>query len=350
MSLRNKYLLALLLLSCSVSFPQTIKTIDISGNREFSRNDILNWCGVSPGEKSFPGLADSIKSRLAVNFSDRGFFHSDFNGTKLVQLPDTGSLLLDINIEENDPTYISKINYSNLSSADSAIVIPEFDFLIDNVFNKYDIENAINESLKYYSDNGNPFVKIFIKNINFYGDSTEEKYFADLDLQLDKGKKSTIDEIVIRGNTKTGENVILRELRLKEGENFSQQTLDEIPYRINRLGFFEPVSAPEYYINSRGKGVLAINVKEKQTNNFDGIIGFVPGANTGESGYFTGMVNISLRNLFGTGRAAAIRWQKLDRSSQELELKYMEPWVLGFPVNINAGTVPEKTGFDIRPA
>ena len=51
----------------------------------------------------------------------------------------------------------------------------------------------------------------------------------------------------------------------------------------------------------------------------------------------TGLVNISLRNIFGSGRAAAIRWQKLDRNSQELELKYLEPWFLSYPFNISVG-------------
>ena len=42
-----------------------------------------------------------------------------------------------------------------------------------------------------------------------------------------------------------------------------------------------------------------------------------------------------MTNLFGTGRAAAIRWQQFDRNSQELELKYLEPWLFGYPFNIN---------------
>ena len=46
-------------------------------------------------------------------------------------------------------------------------------------------------------------------------------------------------------------------------------------------------------------------------------------------------MNVSLRNLFGTGRAVAFKWSKLDRFSQELELKYLEPWIFGFPFNID---------------
>ncbi|MCW0295088.1 BamA/TamA family outer membrane protein, partial [Klebsiella pneumoniae] len=41
--------------------------------------------------------------------------------------------------------------------------------------------------------------------------------------------------------------------------------------------------------------------------------------------------------LFGTGRAASIKWNKYDRNSQELDLRYLEPWFLSFPLNINLG-------------
>lgn len=80
-----------------------------------------------------------------------------------------------------------------------------------------------------------------------------------------------------------------------------------------------------------------VDVVEKNTNNFDGIIGYIPPGKNESSGYITGLVNISLRNLFGTGRAAAIKWNKYNRDSQELDLRYLEPWLFSFPININLG-------------
>ncbi|MCP5062019.1 MAG: hypothetical protein GY936_06090, partial [Ignavibacteriae bacterium] len=104
---------------------------------------------------------------------------------------------------------------------------------------------------------------------------------------------------------------------------------------LNRLRFFDPVEKPTYYLNSKEEGILKISLKEKSTNNFDGIIGYVPASRTDDKGYFTGIVNISLRNIFGTGRGAGIKWQQENRNTQELQIKYLEPWVLNFPVNFN---------------
>ena len=83
-------------------------------------------------------------------------------------------------------------------------------------------------------------------------------------------------------------------------------------------------------------------VQEGNTNNFDGIVGYVPPAATGTSGYFTGNVYISMRNLFGTGRKALVRWQRENQTTQELEASYDEPWVGGYPVNIGAGIFQRK--------
>ncbi|MBK7257735.1 MAG: BamA/TamA family outer membrane protein [Ignavibacteriae bacterium] len=83
-------------------------------------------------------------------------------------------------------------------------------------------------------------------------------------------------------------------------------------------------------------GGLLLRVEEGKTNTFDGIAGYAPGLNPGDAGYFTGMVTIGMRNLFGTGRKMNLRWQKEDRFSQDLSVGYVEPWLFGFPVNAGA--------------
>ncbi|HKI78212.1 MAG TPA: BamA/TamA family outer membrane protein [Ignavibacteriaceae bacterium] len=339
---RVKYLFLSLLILSPFVYSQTINNIEISGNRIFSRGQVLNWSGVNIGEEIYPGIIDSIKSREAVKFSEYGYFHSSFEGTEIIESEDTGKVDLIINIAEGGPTYLKNIFFNNASHIDSLNILPSYDFLTNNIFNRFELEASISSSITYYENNGFPFSRISISSINFYSDSSQEDYYADIYLDLDHGKPSVIDEIEITGNTKTKRDVILRELRVTPGEEYSQNLVEEIPYRLNRLGFFQPVQTPEFYINSRNKGVLSIKVKERQTNNFDGILGYIPGNTQNESGYFTGLANVSLRNLFGTGRAAAIRWQKLNRSSQELELKYLEPWLFGFPINITAGLFQRK--------
>ena len=161
-------------------------------------------------------------------------------------------------------------------------------------------------------------------------------------LTINEGKKSKIDKIEIEGNTKTKDYVITRALQIQKGEPYSQKEINDIPDKLNRLRFFEPVAAPVYFVNSKNEGILKISVEEKQTNYFDGIAGYIPPANDNTKGYLTGFVNINLRNLFGTGRAASFRWQQENQYSQELEIQYLEPWLFGFPFNIQGSLFQRK--------
>ncbi len=321
---------------------QTINGFDITGNRVFDDDDYISWSGVNTGEKFTRELLDTIRTNIADELGKRGYLNSIFDSTTASLSADSQYIAINIWVNEGDPTYINHFNFTGADSEDTLNILPFFDFLEGEIFNKYDLEESISNSLDYYEDSGNPFAKIVINSVYVYFDSLKDESLADIYINIKKGEERKIDQIEVTGNSSTKDYVIVRELRLNKGETYSQSKIDELPKRLNRLRFFEPVEQPQFYINGKGEGVLSLKVKEKQTNNFDGIIGYIPGTKENEKGYFTGLVNITMRNLFGTGRAAAVRWQQFDRYSQELELKYLEPWLFGYPFNINGDFYQRK--------
>ncbi|MCA2004247.1 MAG: BamA/TamA family outer membrane protein [Ignavibacterium sp.] len=333
--IRNKiFLFLILVLIINLSAQNAvIKSIDIQGNKYFDKNQYLNWVGINVNQRIFPGITDTIKSRISLNLIKNGFHFFEIQRVETDSL-DSASVKIRIEVKEDNPTEISEIQFVDIDSTDIPFLQSSFEFLKGEILTQHDFELAVNGLLDHFEENGYPFTKVIIKSVILNKDSVNQKNFAVIKLAVEKGKLSRIDKVDIRGNTFTNENVIIRELRISKGEIYSQKRIDEFPKRINRLRFFEPVTTPQYYINSKGEGVLVIEVKEKQTNNFDGIIGYIPGTKENEKGYLTGLINISLRNLFGTGRAAALRWNKFGRNSQELELKYLEPWLFNFPFNI----------------
>ena len=313
-------------------YSQVIESVDISGGEIFSKSDYRGWTGISNGAPLFAGVMDSIKSRIAKQLGMMGYLNFKFEDEKLIYSPDSQKVNIALTVSEGDPTFVRKININGADSTDRKIT-NTFNFQQGHIFDKYDLEESISETLTYLENHGYPFAKIEIASIDFEKDNDEN--VADIYLNIKKERKSTIDKIEVTGNTSTKDYVITRELRIDSGAVYSHEEIADLPNRLNRLRFFDPVDIPQFYFNSKDQGVLLIKVKEKQTNNFDGIIGYIPPSSDKEKGYLTGLVNISLRNLFGTGRAAAVRWQQFDRNSQELELKYLEPWLFGFPFNIN---------------
>lgn len=313
---------------------QTIRSIEVSGNTIFTKSEYLTWSGINISSKINPEQLDTALQHIAQNLSAQGYFNANFSGSAIELSEDSSSADIRLIIDEGQPTFVRRLIINSSDSTSTDDVRDSFEFLEGRIFNKAEFEEVISRSLKYFEDNGFPFASIKISSINFVEDSINDEHLADVFLSINKDLKGTIDRIELKGNTKTNDDVIIRELRIESGEVYSQKEIDAIPSKLNRLRFFEPVPKPQFYYNSKDEGTLLIEVTEKQTNNFDGVIGYIPARNADEKGYVTGLVNISLRNIFGTGRAAAIRWQRLDRNSQELELKYLEPWMFGLPFNV----------------
>ena len=329
-------ILFLLIIISFTAFSKRIEKIEVNNNKIFSDEEIEEWAGLNEGQNYFPGILDSSYSRISSALSYNGYFNFSFEGSQIEFSSDSQRVNLLLNVDEGQPTIIKNIFFSSSDSLNIENYISSFDYLKGEIYNRYEVESIIGELLKNLENQGFPFAKITIGSVYLYDDSTSEDHLADLYLKLEEGRKSRIDKIEVVGNNSTKDYVIIRELRIDPGEEYSEQKIENLPRRLNKLRYFDPVPTPQFYIDSKNNGVLQINVKERNTNNFDGIIGYVPPAKDNESGYVTGLVNVTLRNIFGTGRAAAIKWQKLTRESQELDLKYLEPWIFGYPFNINA--------------
>lgn len=317
-------------------FAQKIEIIELKGNKVFSERDYKKWAGLNEGQNYFSGILDTALSRISSNLISNGYFNFSFDGSKTEFSNDSQKVVLSLHINEGGPTYVNEIIISSSDSINIENFSTSLNFLKGEIFNRGEIESSISSLLTDFENKGFPFAAVKIQSVYFFDDSVSNEHFSDLHLKFDEGRKSRIDKIEVNGNTSTKDYVIVRELRIEEGEEYSQKKIENLPRRLNKLRYFDPVSIPQFYIDSQNNGVLLINVKERNTNSFDGIIGYVPPAKESESGYVTGLVNVILRNIFGTGRAASIRWQKLTRSNQELELKYLEPWLFGYPFNLNA--------------
>jgi len=332
----TKNILLYFILFSVAAFAQKIEKVEINNNSIFSDGEILKWAGLNEGQNFFPGILDTSLSRISTNLISNGYFNFIFEGSQFELSTDSQKVNLLLNVDEGQPTFVKEIFFKKSDSVEINDFISSLNYLKGEIFNRYEIETSISSLLTDFENRGFPFATVKIQSVHFYDDSISNDHYADIYLALEEGRKSRIDKIEVSGNTSTKDYVVARELRIDAGEEYSQQKIVSLPRRLNKLRYFDPVPIPQFYIDSQNNGVLLVNVKERNTNNFDGIIGYVPPAKENESGYVTGLVNVTLRNIFGTGRAAAVRWQKLTRESQELELKYLEPWLFGYPFNLNA--------------
>ncbi|NTV47064.1 MAG: BamA/TamA family outer membrane protein, partial [Chlorobiales bacterium] len=203
------------------------------------------------------------------------------------------------------------------------------------------LEKDFDAILEQYEQIGRPFAKISLASIERIALDKEREIDPSLHIEIliEEGSFMRIAGYKISGNTTTEPEVITRELQFRPGESFNGEKFSQTKQRIEKLGFFEKVKHPGLSALNAGSkgdtldGIVEIGVVEGNQNTFDGIVGYQPARTSTETGYFTGFVNISLRNMFGTGRQLSVLWNKPTKPSQDIKLRYLEPWLFGIPLN-----------------
>lgn len=118
---------------------------------------------------------------------------------------------------------------------------------------------------------------------------------VDIVYDIQKKQKVFIRRAVIEGNTRTRDNVILRELRLSDGDLFVGSKLKRSTQRLNRLDYFEVAEAELVPTGKEEEVDLKIKVKEKSTGSIMGGFGYSTYSAFGVTG------TIMEKNLFGKG-------------------------------------------------
>lgn len=283
-------------------------------------------------EKQFVEDLRTVRSR----YKSEGFLLVKMDEGVKTFNEDSSSVELLINIKEGSKVIIGELDIEGNNKLTSKEIYSLFETKKGDVLRDYTLNNDIVELLRLYEKNGLPFATVTIKDISLYEENKIEK--IKLSLTINENSKVVIDQVKIKGNEETKESVILREIKLPKDKTINIDFLANLKRRLERLNIFDSVEDPKIYsLKNKNKSGLLIEVKEGNTNTFDGILGYVPPATDEDKGYLTGLVNVSFRNLFGTGRKIEAKYQAEVRSTQELSFNYSEPYIFNLPVYTTLG-------------
>ncbi len=308
-----------------------ISKINFEGNEYFTSAQLENMIALKAGSSFTNEQFEEDIKNIISNYQKEGYLECSVEKIGKEFNFDSSAVIIDVSIKENRQTTIGEINIEGNKYYTTKFLSGIMFTKVGKVLDEGTLNQDITQILNNYEKNGFAFASIFIKEIIPYDDNGKQK--LRVSIKIEENDRVQIDRVVIEGNTTTKDNVVLREIRLNKNSITRDDILD-IRKRLENLGYFGSVEDPKIY-KYKNSTILKIVVTEGNTNTFDGIIGYVPPNATVQKGYFTGLINLSLKNLFGTGRRLDARWQKDVQSTQELALKYLEPWVLGYPVNAN---------------
>jgi len=227
----------------------------------------------------------------------------------------------------------------NVADSVSAFSLVNWQRELGGTYDEANLQQRLSDLLAEFARRGYPLASFRFDSVALA--RPEKDFLATLHLQFDPGPAVRIDSILIRGNKITKRDVLARELPIQQGGLFNSDKVQSIPDRLMRLGYLQAVAPPQLAVDARGRYLLDIAVVEGNSNWLNGVAGYNPGDERQKGGarrgFVTGLIDVKFGNLLGTGRQINARWEKRSRQTQELALRYREPWLAGYPVHLSGG-------------
>ncbi len=157
----------------------------------------------------------------------------------------------------------------------------------------------------------------------------EKRKFVKIDFVIYEGNKAYVEGIIIKGNKKTKDKVIRREILIKEGELFDSRKVQISREKVFNLGFFKQVNfdmrpgSTENYMN------LIVDVEEQPS----GTISL--GGGYGTTSGFSIFADLAENNLMGNGQRVGIKFE-YGPQRRSVTLSFMERWLFDYPVGFDA--------------
>jgi len=244
-----------------------------------------------------------VKDRDAIYAT--GYFYDLYPSFE--QVPE--GVVLTYNVLENPELKEVKLEGNTVESTESLMEL----ITVKNgeLLNSRTLQENVQAIQEKYRADG--YILAKITDLNIAQDGT-------LTIKISEG---TLEGYKVKGNKKTKEYVILREMRQKVGEPFNANQARRSMQRVYNLGFFEDVNVKMNPGVEPNAVVMEIDVKEKRTGSF-GI-----GAGYSSSDGMVGTLSVSDTNFRGMGDTISLTYEISgdDTDARGYTFMYRRPWL-----------------------
>ncbi len=326
-----------------------IKRIDIIGNKHIPTKEIL---GVMENHRKYGpyiltflpwfytgtlyvGKLSSDIGRIRDLYQSKGYIDVRVDEPMVTFEPDTGYIYIDIVIHEGGQYILRSIDFENIAPLSLEKVKRIVDLRPGGPFNLTKLRKGIEKLTNVYGDLGYAFA-----DINPIITTNRKEHTATVKLVVDKGPKIYINRIEVVGNTKTHDNVIRRELLLKQGSLYSYTKLKKSRINLFKTNYFKTVKIQTRRVDHKNKMNVIVKVKEKPTGMLSLGVGY--------SSYYHFGVNASISetNLVGTGVMGYLSGSVTSKSAL-YNLKLVNPWIFNRPISVGINLYNQRySGWD----
>ncbi|MBE6453830.1 MAG: outer membrane protein assembly factor BamA [Alphaproteobacteria bacterium] len=302
-----------------------IDKINFIGNEHYSSNELQDvlmskesrWYRIFSSSENYDAEKTNYDKELLRRFYlKRGY--ADFRVVSAVAelSPDKKSFMVTFVVDEGKKYNVSNVDIiSEISDVNADDYRDYIEVEEDETYNSDAIDKTVTQLTDELGKKGYAFVDVTpeINKDTATGD-------AGVVFRIKEGARFFVDRINIKGNTRTHDKVIRRELRINEGDAFNATKIKDSRRNVENLDYFEKVE-----INTTPKdnnrADLDIEVKEKSTGYFNVGIGFstVNGALV--------RTGITENNFRGLGQRLGFD-VAVSQKSQDFDVSFTEPYFL----------------------
>ncbi len=235
-----------------------------------------------------------------------------------------------IKVEEGQHYVTGEIKFKGNTLFPESELWQQLDMLPGLTYSQYYIAQDIEKLRLFYSSEG--YIEARVSpDVKLNRDSGK----VDVLYEIQEGDLFFVEKVQIRGNTKTRDKVIRRELRIRPGERFDGKKIEKSKQRLESLNYFEEVTYDTEPADAApNRKDLIFRVKEKRT----GELSFGGGVSSIDT--FMGFAEISQRNFdilnwprfTGGGQSLSIRGQ-IGTIHQEYNVSFVEPYLFNKPIS-----------------
>lgn len=319
-----------------------IKTVNFIGAEHVDKSDLLEFManreymfGLSwftdRGVLRREELANDVE-RIKEVFMNHGYLNVRVSPPTVELTPDKEWLTVTFQVIEGEPYTFEALSFQGHTVFSDAELRQGTLITPGEVFQRALIREEVTRITDLYGEEGYAFADV-APSIT----TDDSNRTATVIMNIKEGSLIRIRRINITGNDKTRDNVIRRELRVREQQVIDTVAMKRSFQRLNNLNYFETVEILPNQV-APDKVDLDVKVKEKPTGAFS------VGGGFSTLDQFVAIANITEGNLFGRGYTARIRGQLGQRRTLGL-ISFRNPYFQDSLTSVQADGFRTRTNF-----
>jgi len=294
------------------------------------------WYGLIKPSKYIEDKYEDDKKKIIAEYNKKGYRDAKIIEDS-VYPANNQNVNIYIKLEEGKQYFFRDIKWIGNTKYETSDLNKKLQIKKGDVYNREKLDNRLTIDQdavgNLYMDNGYLFFNINTVEKKIENDS------VDIELRIYEGPIARINEIIIKGNDRTNDNVIRRELYTVPGELFSKNDIIRSIRELANLGHFDPERIVPTPLPNAAEGTVDIeySLVERGNDRVEISGGWGAGMLVGRLGL--SFNNFSIQNIFdkkawrplptGDGQKFSINAQTNGTAYQYYSISFQEPWLGG---------------------